>query len=116
MNKIFKAEDLPEKETVFLKKSFDGYRVVYPLKKEDGTWDWFVLLTGGTWWVLLKTFLVIALLLFVTWSYIQDTTQCRDLVENICDYRIRINEACTPTSGNNPLAQLNLSGLNIDGI
>lgn len=38
---------------VQLKKSGDRYRVIYPLKNEDGSINWFNVLTGGSWWNLI---------------------------------------------------------------
>jgi len=114
MKNVIEAGDLPYKEKVYLKKSFGDWRVVYPMQKEDGKWDAFVLLTGGSWFVLAKLILVIALILFVTYSYKHDTAECRDLMENICDYSINISRACTEDiRGDN---NLYTGGLNLSGI
>lgn len=94
MKKIINAREVPESEKVFLKKSFDGWRVVHPFKKEDGTTDWFVVFTGGTWWNFFKTLLIVLLILAVTLSYAHDTQECRDLMENLCDYATNITDYC----------------------
>ena len=44
---IVEASQLPTDEKVYLKKDWMGWRVVYPLKKEDGTIDKFNLIFGS---------------------------------------------------------------------
>jgi hypothetical protein len=110
MSKVIEASELPEGEKVFLKHSFDGWRVVYPFKNEDGTINWFNLCTGGSWWSILKTLFLLFIILGVSWSYAHDTKQCRELVNNPCDYYVKITEFCTDQDTNNPLSGLNLSG------
>ena len=82
------------REGLYIKKSFDGYRVVYPIKNEDGTLNWFNLLTGGSYWNLVKTMLVLLLILGITYSYYRDTKMCRDLIENPCDHLVNITNFC----------------------
>jgi len=45
--RFIKAEDLPQGEEVFLKKSLGSWVVVHPLKKSDGSWNWFNLIVGS---------------------------------------------------------------------
>ena len=40
-NNIIKAEDLPRDENVYLKKSMGDWRVIKPLRNEDGTFNYF---------------------------------------------------------------------------
>ena len=35
------ATQLPADEKVYLKKDFLGWRVVHPIKNEDGSYNWF---------------------------------------------------------------------------
>jgi len=105
MKGVIEAKDLPLEEKVHLKKAIDGWRVVYPIKKSDGSIDWFVVLTGGSWAIFIKTLLFVAVLLLVTWSYSHDTGQCRDLIENICDYSINISQKCA-VDFTNPLSNI----------
>ena len=59
-----------EKEKIYLKKSnFFGWSVVYPYKNEDGTANWFNLLTGGTWAKLILVILIVALILIAIAEY-----------------------------------------------
>jgi len=47
MSSIIEASQLPDEEKVYLKKDFLGWRVVEPIKNEDGSINWFNLLCGG---------------------------------------------------------------------
>ena len=51
-----------DSERVFVKKSFLGWKVVYPLKV-DGKWNWKNFLTGGGWINLIITAAFILLLI-----------------------------------------------------
>lgn len=46
---IIKAKDLPEDTKVYLKKQGKNYRVVHPIRNDDGSINWFNLFTGGSW-------------------------------------------------------------------
>ena len=39
--KIIEASELPDGEKVYLKKDWLGWRVVHPIKNEDGSINWF---------------------------------------------------------------------------
>ena len=71
------------REGLYVKKSFDGYRVVHPIKNDDGTWNWFNLFTGGSCWNWVKVILVMALIFFVTWSYMHDVKAYREITDKI---------------------------------
>jgi len=88
MSEIIKIRD-----ELYIKKGWDGYRVVYPIKKDtskpytiDKKWDnvhWRNLLYGGHWSRPIKVLLfLLALYLFVQ-AYKSDTATCREFVENI---------------------------------
>ena len=47
MGEIIEAAQLPEAEKVYLKKDFLGWRVVHPIKNEDGSLNWFNLIFGS---------------------------------------------------------------------
>lgn len=72
------------REGLYIKKSFDGYRVVYPYKNDDGTINWFSILTGGNWWKLVKLLFLLAIILGVSFSYAHDTKNCREMISNPC--------------------------------
>ena len=80
MKEIIKQE--VNGEIVYLKKSFDGWRVVHPLKNEDGTWNRKNLLSGGSWWNLVKIggILLLILLAFYEWSH--SLKYCSEFIAN----------------------------------
>jgi hypothetical protein len=82
------------REGLYVKKSFDGYRVVYPIKTEDGKVNWFNLFTGGNYWKLIKTIIILLLILGISYSYYRDTKVCMELIENPCPHFFEISEFC----------------------
>jgi hypothetical protein len=72
------------RDGLYVKKSFGKYRVVYPIKNDDGTTNWFNILIGGTWGKFITVLFVIAIILGVTFSYMHDTKTCREMVSNPC--------------------------------
>lgn len=68
-------------EKVYLKKSkIFGWGIVYPNKNEDGTYNWFNLLTGGSW---LRLFIVIAIVLLVlgiAYEYMSNLAICQQYI------------------------------------
>jgi len=63
---------------VFLRKDKLGYRLVYPYKNEDGSWNKFNLWTGGSWGNFIQVILIILLICFICWAYINDTKALAD--------------------------------------
>ena len=60
MGKVIPIEEFPEGEKVYLKQGwFKEWRVVYPIKNEDGTYNWFRLFFGS------KTNLVVLIFILV---------------------------------------------------
>jgi len=52
-------------EVINVKKSkFFGWGIVYPWKNEDGSWNWFNILTGGS-WAKVIIIAIIVLIIFV---------------------------------------------------
>ncbi len=64
MNKIYKIDEVPEEENIYLAKDKLGWRVVHPIKNEDGKINWFNFLFGSWsnliillfWLILIATF------------------------------------------------------------
>ena len=83
MSEIKKAGELPEGENVYLKKDVFGWRVVSPWKNEDGTINWFNLLTGGK----RNLFLLLFLLLLAGMFYL-------GVKELISNYQLVANNPC----------------------
>ena len=68
-----------EGERLNLKKGIFGYRIVHPIKNEDGSTNWFNLITGGSWGNVFKIMAIIFLLLFICWAYkndVQSLVEC----------------------------------------
>ena len=58
MGKIIEAGDLPEGERVYLKKDFLGWRVVEPIKDENGKLIWTRLIFGSKKNIIITLFLI----------------------------------------------------------
>jgi len=103
------------REGLYIKKSFDGYRVVHPIKNDDGTFNWFNILTGGNYWMLVKFLIILFLILAMTWSYAHDTKACRELMENPCELLPNITDFCIKLE-EQPIQslQINLEDLQFD--
>ena len=115
----------PEKirEGLYVKKSFDGYRVVYPVKKDiDATpepltpaWfkniNWFNLVTGGNWWKVIKVAFLVFVILFSVWAYRRDTEFCQNLEQDICGKLGELTVQCSESKGE--FVMINVSKLNI---
>lgn len=51
-----------DNDKIFLKKSFTGWKVVYPIK-ENGKLNWKHLITGGSWWNLVGIAFLVGIIL-----------------------------------------------------
>jgi len=83
--KIIKPEDLPVEEKVYLKKSFDGWRVVHPFKNEDRSWNLKNLFCNGSYWNIIKVLVILILIIGMVWSYKHDVKEYKTILENIYD-------------------------------
>ena len=101
------------REGLYIKKSFDGYRVVYPILNDDYpilnddrsiNWknlirsiNWKNLILGGGGWKFIKVMLIVALILFVTWSYNRDNKILIETINyaimNPCEWCTRITQS-----------------------
>ena len=102
------VENLPLNEKIHIKKDFLGYRLVYPIRNEDGKLNLVNFLVGGK---RNLAILIMLLLLFSLFSYgvYELTRSMRDVVENPCDYCVD----CLVTNPAN--AGLNVIGLDVIG-
>ena len=89
-------------EKFAIRRSIDGYRVVYPNKNQDGTLNWKNILLGGSWWNLIKSLVVLGLILLFFWVYNHDTYVCREnakaFVEHCTTYIRYLSELSKNTS------------------
>ena len=99
------------REGLYVKKGFDGYRVVFPIKNEDGSLNWFNILTGGNWMKVAKLILIVLLVLGMSWSYMRDTRACRDLMEDPCPHLPDISAFCLQQEENSFSEFIDLGGV-----
>ena len=82
------------RDGLYVKKSFDGYRVVHPWENENGTINWFNVFTGGSYWNLIKLLVILAIIFGMVYSYVHDIGNCINLQNNICSYLPNISAYC----------------------
>lgn len=80
-------EVIIDNDKVYMKKDFSGWRVIYPIKNTDGSWNMKNLILGGSWWNFLKIFIIFLLLMGATYIYHLDTQTCTNTLNHI-------NEIC----------------------
>ena len=69
-------------EIVYLKKNFDGWKVVFPIKNRDGTYNWKHLITGGSWWNLAKIGFFILIFLLAVFEWRKSLEYCSEFIAN----------------------------------
>ena len=72
-------------EIINLKKGTFGYRVVHPIKNEDGTTNWINLLIGGWGNLAILIFIMLVILSFM-YGVKEMMAGCNDMAENPCSY------------------------------
>lgn len=72
-----------DKEKIFLKRSFDGWRVIYPYKNLDGSYNWFNILTGGSYFKLLIIIIIILIICFFLFEYWRNLNYCTGLLQQL---------------------------------
>ena len=70
-------------DEVFMRKGFDGWRVVYPIKNEDGSLNLKNLILGGNIFQFIKIMIIPVALLIAVYFYRQDINSCQLAVKNI---------------------------------
>jgi hypothetical protein len=68
-------------EDICIRKSWDGWRVIYPYKNKDGTANSKNII--GSWQKWLKSFIILLLLLGVFYIYAHDTSLARDTMKGL---------------------------------
>ena len=76
---IIEVSELPDKEKVWVRKGLTGWKIVHPIKNEDGSMNWKNFFMGGSLWNLLFVILIVG---FV----------CLAIVEYVSNINILINE------------------------
>lgn len=68
-DKIIEVRDLPEGDKVYVKKDWFGWRIVQPLRNEDGSINYMNLLVGGK-----RNFFTLVLILVILLTYLYGTS------------------------------------------
>jgi hypothetical protein len=55
---------------IVLKKDFLGWRVIHPWKNPDGSWNWENFIAGGSWYKLIFTIIIVAVIVGVIFEYV----------------------------------------------
>lgn len=63
-------------------KKLNTWRVIYPIKNEDGTLNWFNILTGGSWFNLIVTGIIVLVLVLFFFEYSSNIQTLLDCFEN----------------------------------
>ena len=85
-------------KNVFVKKEHllgNYYRLVYPIKHDDGSINWFNLCTGGSYWNLVKVAIFVIMMIALVMVYKHDMSSCVELNEKLaaqCITRIDFRE------------------------
>lgn len=80
---IIEASELPNNEKIWMKKSMGEWKVVYPITNEDGSINWFNLITGGSWIKLLIVIVIVLMIIGVFYEYTTNLNFCNQLINNI---------------------------------
>lgn len=82
-------------ETIYLKKSNSfGWKVIHPVKNEDGSINWKNLICGGTYWnlVIIAVFLIV--FLGCIWEYSYNFKEC-SIAMGEYNFELRQNQTLT---------------------
>ena len=72
-------------DNIEVRKDFLGWKLVYPIKNEDGSINWKNLILGGSWYNFFKVILLVAFLLGTLWLYFKDLSVCMEAFRNPCN-------------------------------
>jgi hypothetical protein len=76
-------------DTIHLNKSkWFGWSVVYPLKNEDGSWNYFNLITGGSIWKLIFVLVFMAIMFGAIMEYHSNMETCQEAVNIVNQYEL----------------------------
>lgn len=88
-HEIVKAEDLPHDEKLYFKKDALGWRMITPIKSEDGTFNWKAMLIGS-WRNIIGTTIIILILILIMCAYSHDINvikeRAKECIENPVEY------------------------------
>jgi len=70
-----------DNKDVYVSQRDNSFKVVKPIKNDDGTINWFNLLTGGSWWNLIIVGIIVMIVLGLLQEY---SSNVRMLQEAAC--------------------------------
>lgn len=80
MNNIISI--LLDKEKIYLKKSRFGYRVVNPIRNNDGSYNLKNLLIGGSWINIIIVGIIVTVILGCLWEYSTNVSNLLECIKN----------------------------------
>ena len=69
-----------EGKKIYLKESFNGWKIVYPIKNADGSINWKHLIAGGSWTNLFLVALFVAVMVGFFFEYNHNLKMCSELM------------------------------------
>lgn len=104
------------RDDLYIKKGWDGYRVVYPNRKDlnkpfnfKDNCNWKNILFGGHWSWSLKLLLFLIALYFFVQMYLHDTALCREYVK---EYEQKFNDTFSLNPNLSQLSNISIMTLN----
>jgi hypothetical protein len=81
MEGVIESNDLPIDEKIYLKKSFGEWKVVHPIKNDDGTINWFNFLIGGSWFNFILLIISLIILTGLFFEYTSNLEFCNTIIQ-----------------------------------
>ena len=107
MKKIIEVSQLPENEKIYFRKDIFGYRIVHPIKDENGKVNYINLIFGG--WRNLVTLLIILFILgAMLYGFKTVLDQTKERAEHPCDYCGLVNNGLN-TKGSDMFQGINMT-------
>lgn len=79
------SSQLPESEKVYMKKDFMGWRIVHPVRNENGSLNWFNLLFGSKRNLVYMTLIIIFLMLLYL-GYHETVSNYKTVMDDPCKF------------------------------
>lgn len=102
-----------EKEEVYMRKGFDGWRVIYPIKNEDGSYNTKNLILGGNIWNFIKILIIFIILIMAIVIYHYDTKTCSNTLKNLDKVCLRFYNLSNSINGMNDIYDIDYPKLNV---
>jgi hypothetical protein len=67
-----------DNKTVFISQNGTDFRIIHPLRNEDGSWNWFNILTGGSWTNVIIVAVAVFIICGLLWEYSSNINLLKD--------------------------------------